>query len=129
MDWTKGFQFIPSDRDGLWLEERVEDLRQEKTVTSPQRTQEEIDKLTLDEHLSPIDRSIVPVKGQPLQQACALSSLPELFKKHQKDCLYRVLPLICVSGMHPLLASPSLATILSSSVSQPIPCHHFVILC
>ena len=37
MDWTKGFQFIPSDRDGLWLEERVEDLRQEKTVTSPQR--------------------------------------------------------------------------------------------
>ena len=77
----------------------------------------------------PLERCSSDCRGQPLQQACALSSLPELFKKHQKDCLYRVLPLICVSGMHPLLASPSLATILSSSVSQPIPCHHFVILC
>ena len=35
MDWGSGFQLFAAD--GLWLDEGVEELRQEKTVTSPLR--------------------------------------------------------------------------------------------
>ena len=38
MDWSRGFQvFSASTHDGLWLDEGVEELRLEKTVTSPQK--------------------------------------------------------------------------------------------
>ena len=38
MDWSRGFQvFSSATHDGLWLDEGVEELRLEKTVTSPQK--------------------------------------------------------------------------------------------
>ena len=63
MDWSRGFQvFSSATHDGLWLDEGVEELRLEKTVTSPQKTQEEIDKLTLDENMPPVERAVVLLK-------------------------------------------------------------------
>ena len=36
-------------------------------------------------------------RGQPLQQICALNNLPQLIRTHNKDCLYKVMPAVCVS--------------------------------
>ena len=59
---------------------------------------EEIERLTVDENLSEIDRACLLIStGQEVQKVCVVDHLPQLLSTNQMDALCRVVPKLCVS--------------------------------
>ena len=66
------------------------------TLQSP----EEIEKLSVDEKLSEMERaSLLISTGQDVQKVCVIEHLVDLMSKYKMECLSKIIPKICVSGM------------------------------
>ena len=62
---------------------------------------EEIEKLTVDENLTEMERACLLIStGQDVQKVCVLEHLVDLMNKYNMDCLSKVIPKICVSEVH-----------------------------
>lgn len=71
----------------------LEEATSEKDFRKKVKTQEELDKLTVPEHLSEIDKAIYILdSGQRLQYLSVVNSLPDLLKVSSDACLNKVLP-------------------------------------
>ena len=59
---------------------------------------EEIERLTVDENLSEMDRACLLIStGQDVQKVCVVDHLPQLLSTNQMDALCRVVPKLSVS--------------------------------
>ncbi|XP_077996015.1 serine/threonine-protein phosphatase 4 regulatory subunit 4-like [Glandiceps talaboti] len=84
MDWSEG-----ADK----LTESFAELSLERTITKGLKSAEEIDRLTVDEKLTDIERAVYLLSsGQEVQRISVIKSLPQLLRDHSADCMKRVVP-------------------------------------
>nr|XP_002737817.1 PREDICTED: serine/threonine-protein phosphatase 4 regulatory subunit 4 [Saccoglossus kowalevskii] len=84
MDWSEG-----ADQ----LAENFAELSLERTITKGFKSAEEIDRLTVDEKLSDIERAVYLLSsGQEVQRISVIKSLPQLLTDHNAECMKRVVP-------------------------------------
>jgi len=59
------------------------------------KSAEELDRLTVDEQLKPIERAVYLLSsGQEVQRISVVTSLPELLRDNYHECLRRIVPKI-----------------------------------
>ncbi|XP_041467949.1 serine/threonine-protein phosphatase 4 regulatory subunit 4-like isoform X4 [Lytechinus variegatus] len=86
MDWGESGQVDE-------LESSFSDLGLERSITSGLKTAEEIESLTVDEHLGDIDRAVFLLSsGQEVQRLSVIQNLPNLLKNNNVDAMRRVVP-------------------------------------
>lgn len=74
------------------LMEEFQELSIERNITSF-KSAEEIERLTVDEHLSGIERAVYLLSsGQEVQRISVINNLPDLLRDHHDDCMRRVVP-------------------------------------
>ncbi|XP_064621260.1 serine/threonine-protein phosphatase 4 regulatory subunit 4-like isoform X4 [Lineus longissimus] len=75
------------------LEEDFKELQLEARSLGAVKSQEEIEKLTVDEQLRGIDRAVYLLSsGQEVQQISVINQLPDLLRDNNADCMRRVVP-------------------------------------
>lgn len=75
-------------------EEDVEELRSERSIRGL-KSQEEIDRLTVDENLDDIERSVLLLSsGVEIQKLSVINNLPRLLEKNTADVNRKVLPVL-----------------------------------
>ncbi len=68
--------------------------------TPLKKSEEEIEKLTIDETLTDMERACLLIAtGQDVQKMFVIEHLPDLLRHQQMEALCRVLPKICVSDL------------------------------
>ncbi|XP_011682759.2 serine/threonine-protein phosphatase 4 regulatory subunit 4 isoform X4 [Strongylocentrotus purpuratus] len=86
MDWGESGQVDE-------LESGFSELGLEKSITSGLKTAEEIESLTVDEHLGDIDRAVFLLSsGQEVQRISVIQNLPNLLRDNNVDAMRRVVP-------------------------------------
>ncbi|XP_046859123.1 serine/threonine-protein phosphatase 4 regulatory subunit 4-like isoform X2 [Xenia sp. Carnegie-2017] len=80
---------------GELKEEEVEELRSERTIKSGLKSEEEIQRLTVDENLSDVERAVFLLSsGIEAQKLSVINNLPLLFENHANDAVKEVMPLV-----------------------------------
>jgi len=73
--------------------EDFDDLNLEKDFRKKVKTQEELDKLTVDENLSEIDKAVyIVTKGQNIQCVSVINNLAVLLKSWSDTCIKKIVP-------------------------------------
>jgi len=73
--------------------EDFDDINLEKDFRKKVKTQEELDKLTVDENLSEIDKAVyIVTKGQNIQCVSVINSLAVLLKSWSDTCIKKIIP-------------------------------------
>ncbi|XP_050404688.1 serine/threonine-protein phosphatase 4 regulatory subunit 4 [Patella vulgata] len=81
------------DATSTSLAEDLQELQLERVIPRSLKTNEELDRLTVDEHLSDIERAVYLLSsGQDVQRICVISNLPDLIKNNNDECMRRVVP-------------------------------------
>ncbi|CAB3989854.1 Hypothetical predicted protein [Paramuricea clavata] len=100
MDWpycgfgSFGQNELYGDFGGL-REEEVEELRSERTIKSGLKSAEEIERLTVDENLTEIERAVLLLSsGIEAQKVSVINNLPSLFEHNANDAIKQVMPLV-----------------------------------
>ena len=106
MGWAKCWNIWRWSKRNEWAEIVFEKL-QGLTCHWREKTEEEIERFTIDENMSDIDRSLHLLKyidtrllnrqGIILQKLCVVNHLPQLIKLYPSDINNSVLPLLLVS--------------------------------
>ncbi|XP_033105382.1 serine/threonine-protein phosphatase 4 regulatory subunit 4-like [Anneissia japonica] len=85
MDW--------SAKEVAEIEENLADLSLERTITSSLKSAEEIERLTVDENLSDIQRAVFLLSsGQEVQRISVIKNLAVLITDNHDDAMRRVVP-------------------------------------
>ncbi|XP_022081590.1 serine/threonine-protein phosphatase 4 regulatory subunit 4-like isoform X2 [Acanthaster planci] len=97
MDWggrsTTSAVTTGVDELALDLDANLADLSLEKTITSSLKSAEEIERLTVDERLSDIERAVYLLSsGQEVQRISVINNLPQLLRDHNNEAMRRVVP-------------------------------------
>lgn len=75
------------------LAEDLKELNLERPVTKALKSKEELEELTVDEHLSDIERAVYLLSsGQEVQRISVINNLPDLLRDSHADCMRRVVP-------------------------------------
>lgn len=107
----------------MLTEEEMEEFRLEKSVTTA-KSPEELQKLMVDENLSPIERACLLIStGQDVQRVCTIEHLPQLLEssEHKAAALSTVLPKLCtlLSGS---MTSPQVLVSASEAFAKIVEC-------
>ncbi|CAH1262592.1 PPP4R4 [Branchiostoma lanceolatum] len=75
------------------VEDDLQELSLERTITKGLKTQEEIDRLTVDEKLGDLERAVYLLSsGQEVQRISVVNSLPQLIQDNAPEAMRRVVP-------------------------------------
>ncbi|XP_078675204.1 serine/threonine-protein phosphatase 4 regulatory subunit 4-like isoform X2 [Branchiostoma floridae x Branchiostoma belcheri] len=75
------------------VEDDLQELSLERTITKSLKTQEEIDRLTVDEKLGDLERAVYLLSsGQEVQRISVVNSLPQLIQDNAPEAMRRVVP-------------------------------------
>mgnify|MGYP002804093799 CR=1 FL=1 len=98
MDWPYGGSFSQNELYGEFAglrEEDVEELRSERTIKSGLKSAEEIERLTVDENLTDIERAVLLLSsGIEAQKLSVINNLPSLLESNANDAMKQVMPLV-----------------------------------
>ncbi|XP_078488840.1 serine/threonine-protein phosphatase 4 regulatory subunit 4-like [Ciona intestinalis] len=107
------------------LEDDIQEFNIEKDVRTSLKSQEELDKLTVDETLSDVDRAVYLLSsGQEVQFLSVIHNLPSLLKGWQNESIRRVLPkvkeMLHTAGLDVQLAATEVFTTVAKEELLPI---------
>lgn len=108
---------------GPLAEEDVEELRSERSIRGL-KSQEEIERLTVDENLDDIERAVLLLSsGVEIQKLSIINNLPRLLEKNSGDVNRRILPILreylYIAPLHVQLeATKSFSSIIENGTIQ-----------